>query len=312
MASITITRKFTTFPDDSVPLLSVHLPSSIEFQFDRGIDVNTYAKVEINGISFFATKIQTVGTVDTYKLIGSDIFNSLLGVPTFDSFDVDNLTLLTTVVCKGYSSAGAVIASATHENFWLTHAISASPVDGLLGMYQRGRTSSGNIYFTRWMYYFDKATKKITRQYNPPTGVFDTGDFTINIVNVPELIENSKSIAWLNSDGCYDRFDFNLISIERIGKKSNAISVFSDQLYQWVGNEFNITNDVEETISLRRIAMNAEHYEQMYFITQSPLIMGAQNGELYELSAIPAPLNPCKQNLNFTFSLKRKIHAQSY
>ena len=312
MASITITRDFTDYPDSTSLLVSAHLPSSMEFEFDRGSEVNTYAKVEINGISFFATKIKTVGTVDTYKLIGNDIFNSLLGVPTFDSIAVDNLTLLATVVCKGYSSVGAVLATATHVNFWLTHAISASPVDGLLGMYESGRTSYGNIYFTRWMYYFDKATKKITREYNPPTGVFDTGDFTINIVNVPELIENSKSIAWLNSDGCYDRFDFNLISTERNGKKSNAISVFSDQLYQWVGNEFNITNDVEETISLRRIAMNAEHYEQLYFITQSPLIMDAQSGELYELSAVPAPLNPCKQNLNFTFSLKRKIHAQSY
>ena len=311
MAAITITRGFTDYPDSTPLLVPVHLPTSIEFEFDRGAISGSYVEVVINSVAFRATKILTVGNVDTYQLNG-DMLKYLLGIPDLDSFELDRLTLECTVVCNGYNSAGSVIATATDTTFYLCHAISALTVDGLLELYQKGRTSTGNIYFTRWLYYFDEATKKITRAYDPPTGVYDTGTYSINIVNVPELTENVISIAWLNSDGCYDRFDFTVVTTERQSKKSNPINLYANQLFEWKGNEQNITNDVEETLQLKTIALNSEHYEQMYFISQSMLIMDAQSGQLFELSSPPAPISACKQNLNFTFTLKRKIHGQSY
>lgn len=304
MASITITREYTDFPNVSQPLLSAHLPSSIEFEFDRGSEVNTYAKVEINGISFFATKIQTVGNVDTYQLSG-DFFVSLLGIPALDPLDVATLQLAITAVCKGYSSAGVLLASANHSAFKICNAISATTDEGLETVQNSGRSSK--VYHAGWISYFD-VTNQVYKQIDTDaTELFTDDGCNFEI----EYVSSGYEIYWLNIDGCFDSFAFTELTRKCEGKLSNTISLYSNQLKDWKGYEQNVMNEVDEEITYRTIAKDAEHYKQLYFMAQSPLIMNL-SGELFEMSQRPAPLNPCKQNLNFTFSLKRKIHAQSY
>jgi hypothetical protein len=304
MAAITITRKFTDFELESVPLLSAHLPSSIEFQFDRGTETNTYAEVVINTIAFKAIKTTTVGNSDFYVL-GGEMLAQFLGIPTLAITNLTKLQLAMTVVCNGYSSTGTLLATASHSAFKICNAISADANDGLYFVQTNGR--SKKVYHSGIIFYFD-----VTNQIYKSANTTATGTYTADGCNFEiEYIAGTPNIYWLNSDGCYDCFEFTELSINRQGKLSNPISLYSNRLIDWKGYEQNIRNEVVEEIVYRTIAKNTEHYAQLYFMAQSPLIMNV-NGELFEMSQYPAPIAACKQNLNFTFSLKRKTHAQSY
>lgn len=306
MATITITREFTDYIDESPSLLSVHLPSSIEFEFDRGVTVGTYAVVTINGYDFKATKIKTVGNVDTYQLNG-DSFVYFIGIPTLNPIDFNTLQLSINVVCKGYSSTGSLLASANHSVFKICNAISATPSEGLNLLYSLGR--SVKVYHNGFFTYYNPTSNNFDyKDGSTLTGIFTENGSYINLQYIPA---NGITLYWLNVDGCYDSCNFTEVTTKREAKLSNSISLYSDQLINWKGYSQNVMNEVEEEITYRTIANDSDHYAQLYFMTQSPLIMNT-NGELFEMSQRPAPLNPCKQNLNFTFSLKRKIYGQSY
>lgn len=308
MATITITREYTKAEFPNVPLLSVHVPTSVEFEFDRGTEVNSYAVVTVNGYDFRAIKTGTVGNVDTYQL-GGEMFISLLGMPTLNPLDVSSLQLVVTAVCKGYSSAGVLLASANHSSFKICNAIDRDKEYGLYVLQTAGRGSITPIYYTGYLVYFDVNNQVYKQIYSVENGIFSDDGCSFNVNYYSS--EVGTPIFWLNIDGCFDSWNFTELTTKRESKLSNPISLYSNQLKDWKGYEINTMNDVEEEIVYRVIAKNAEHYEQLYFMAQSPLIMN-QSGEIFEMAQRPAPLNPCKQNLNFTFSLKRKTHGQSY
>lgn len=304
--AIVITRGFNKFPDTTIPLLSAHLPASIEFTLDRGSQVNTYAVVTINGYDFRAVKTKTTGSIDTYQL-GGEMLISLLGTPDINPTSVSSLQLAIVVVCKGYSSNGTLLDSKTHPPFKICHAISADRTYGLIGVQSEGRSTK--IYHNGVISYFDVINQQYKITSTSLTGLFTQDGTAIQLVFLGELF--NWNLAWLNIDGCWDFSNFTRISTTKTSNLSRPISLYSSQLHQWRGYQQSIGNEVEEEITYRVIAKDAAHYTQLYFMAQSPLIMNNE-GELFEMAQKPAPLGSFKQNLNFTFSVKRKYHAQSF
>lgn len=303
MAAITITRGFSDVSGVTKPIMSVHIPNSTTFEFDRGAISGSYAEVVINSIAFRAVKTLTVGNVDTYQLNG-DMLKYVLGIPVFDPTGTNSLSKTCTVVYNGYNSAGSVIATATDTSFELCNAL---PIANLENMITFGR-SNQTVYYKGLLSYYNVNSNYYESVATTLTGLFTSNGCSFNVVSLDTL---DVSYYWLNADGCWDSGTFTEITTETQSKKTSPIALYADQLVNWKGYEFNTINDVDETKVLKTIAKNTEHYQQLYFMTKSPIIMN-ENGELFELSSPPAPIAACRQNLNFTFSLKRKIHAQSY
>lgn len=308
MATITITREFTQYTFPNVPLLSVHVPSSMEFEFDRGAISGSYAEVVINSYTFKAIKTGTVGNVDTYTING-DMLKYLLPIPTFNPLVADNLVLSCTVVCNGYNSSGTLIATANHSSFKICHALTEDKDYGLYVLQTSGRINITPVYYTGYLTYFDVTNQVYKKVSSVVDGSFTDDGCSFNVKYFSS--EVGTAYYWLNSSGCWDSWLFSEISNETKKNQSSPIQLYADQLINWKGYEFNMQNEVEETKTYRVIAKDTDHYAQLYYLTKTPIIMN-QNGELFELTSQPAPLTICKQNLNFTFSLKRKIHAQSY
>lgn len=304
--AITITRKYTDFPDALDLLLSVHLPSSMEFTFDRGSNVGTYAEVVINGYAFRAVKISTVGTVDKYY-IGGEMFNSLLGFPVLDLHDLSALALTVNVVINGRLSNGALHSTAAHPAFKICNAISASPIDGLTAVANFGR-SLATIYHSGYVTYWSPANSR----YQVYAGN-DSGDVNIDGAKLNlRYIESSEWLYfWLNKDGCFDAFRFVELSRSLESELSTPIANYNQELQSWRAYEINQQNKVEEEITLRCIAQDVAHYNQLYAIAQTPLFMN-ERAEVFKVSTKPAKLSACRQNLNFTFTIKRQYHGQSY
>lgn len=306
MAAITITRRFNdNFGLDPISIVGVHTPLSLYFDFDRGAISGSYAEVVINGYAFKAVKTLTVGNVDSYVLDGSCL-KYLLSFPTLTA---NTLYLQPTVVINGYNSSGSIIATATHSSFKICHAISDNKMLGLAVLATEGRTKK--IYYTDGTYYYYSPTYKeyLTKTATTYTGTISINGATLNVYYVP-FFTNGIIVYWLNSDGCFDNFVFTLVSKKRISSKSGESSLYASNLEDYVADTINYKNEITETITLRTIAIDTEHYEQLIQLATSLCIY--IDNELWEFDNGNDTFSPCKQNLNFTFSLKRKTHAQSY
>lgn len=341
-ASITIIRSLKEQGGDvDAPLVSAFTTNSIEFKFNREANTGTYAKVEINGIAFFATMVEVdfETTTDRYII---DLTNILPSFLDLNDVDIDYLAPLSSVIeidIKGYSSAGVLLATNTsHADIELSFGY--PPIasgGGLDRVYEIGRQGDRSVYTNGVLSFYNSGaagTYDLTMDagdtsesvvlvngfnYITLTGnLLKSGTLThvtaVLDLNIKVVYRAAKStevpVIWLDRDGCWARWYFRLISTNNDVQRSKEVPIYAYTNATQKGRTREIGAAKSIDFLFDTLAVNAEHYKILTEIKESPLVV--YDGRIVKVADSSSETAECKQNLRFTITLKMQENVVSY
>lgn len=323
------------------PLVSAFTTNSIEFEFNREALTGTYAKVEINGVSFFATMIEKdrYTGIDAYVIDLTNILPSFLGIETIDSLLTESLSKVITIDVFGYNSAGTQIASdLTHPDIELCFGYPKIGVGGGLdGLWYSGR-STGRTVFTNGtisFYFSDTAgtyaltmdggettrSEALNAGFNVlslQTHLLKSGTFqrdgvpvglSVDVVYRPAKAEHLP-IYWIDRDGCWSSWAFRLLSTNNDVQRSKEVPIYAYTNTAQKGKTRQIGAAKSIDFIFDTIAVNDEHYSQLTEIIESPLVI--YDGRIVKVADSSSSTAACKQNLRFNITLKMQENVVSY
>ena len=290
MASITIIRGLNQQGVAlTSPLVSVYIPTGIEFDFDRDALAGTYAEVSVGSYVFKAVKVSSAGSVDRYQ-IAVDWLQYLTSLPTL----VANITVSSiTYTITGRNSSGVSVATA-NATIQLSHGC---PSFGSA----RGLYDVWNVGYNQQIYHAGKYSL-----FNKNNGTYEIG--TSTAIGIYKAMAGEE-IAWINADGGWSFWNFKKQSKNFESKASNFVPTFNLYNYQSASAGRNLTREKSVQIDFKTVAINAEHHEQLCYLSSSPLII--YDGKEYQHKKTTETTGAEKQNLAFTLTLESKENAAS-
>ena len=339
-ASITITRQVNQpYGDYESTLISAFVRTSLEFRFNHDGEVDSFAKVWVNGVDFLAV-VKTYNLFtneDLYYFDISEILPSILGLGSNPYNRTANLTKDVTILCKGYDSDGNELASATHDTIQIGFILPtiSSGADLYDYVYEFGTQKP--IYYTNEIsFYWKHASGTYTfsiggvsvnyaveKGYNlinlDATQKGKSGAFTsigsgrlfeINLIFANQT-PNQNSISWVNREGSISSWYFRDITSEHTIKKENEVSIYAEENRLTYSKKRTISGEKTIRIAYDTIAYNADHFAQLVEIAESPIVFINQ---VYQARVIAATniLATCKQKLKFNLTLEIDDNAVSY
>lgn len=312
------------------PILSMYNINTIKFDFDRGAATGTYAKLVVDGYSFFATKTGTVGNVDSYTIDLSNILKNLLPLPPTNPAVVSDLFASKTFTVNGYSSVGAVLATSSFDSY-ITYGYTQIGVDYGYLMIYGGRSvvfHHGTICF--WFdgtagthtvtvgaigiaYSLVHGWNRITLHYTQwlsSTLSINSGGASVIFDVVYRNISN-ENIDWLNSAGCWDSWaGFTKINTSHLVEVNTSVPIYNQAHVGALGYDRAITRSKILRISFECIALNAVQYAQFVAMQESQVII--YNAGIWRVAESNNLIADCRQNLNFKITLERVDNVASY
>lgn len=329
MATITITRGLNEQGGDTDGnLISAFMQSSIEFEFDRGVLTGTYATVTIGTNAFFATKIATVGNIDTYVFDLTGILPYHLGfAPTSET--VTGLTKDLIMVINGYNSAGVSQANATHSTMKLCFGYADIGTGGGLDtIYNAGGTTiyhNGSIsFYNRYAAgTYTLTINGINYNYTILEGynilnlhssqlvngiITSSGGLSIELIYNPSTLIDF--ITWINKSGAWSKYNFRYLNQIIDVKKSNEIPVYGIRNSDLYAKSVEISTEKKVSLSFDTIAIDDTHYVQLCEIAESPRVI--YNNRVYKVKDSSKQIANCRQNLKFNITLEIEENAATY
>jgi len=304
MASITIIRGLNKQGAAlTAPLVSVYAPTGIEFDFDRGSLVGSYAEVSVSTHVFKAVKVSTVGNVDRYQL-AVDWLQYLTSLPT----SVANITPTSiTYTITGRNVDGVSQATATDTILLSFGCPEIYSQTGLYDVYIQGASSI--IYHCGKISFFNHGVNVYEIENSTFSGTYEKGYGPEVSIDIVYKQTTGLEIAWINSDGAWSFWNFKQIAKTFEVKKSNFVPKFS--LFNYEANSAGQSLGQEKTmaINFKTVAINAEHHEQLCRIKESPLVIFG--GRIVEVKECTQTTGSERQNLAFTLTLETKENAAS-
>lgn len=337
-ASITIARNLNDqYGTENAPLVSAFTTNSIEFDFDREANTGTYAKVEIDGVSFFATKLYQYGaTSDRYIIDLTNILPSFLDINLVEYPAVGSLAKTINIDIFGYSSAGILLASnTTHPDVDLCFGYPKIGVSGGLDeLWKYGRTTSTTIYSNGYVCIYNSGTAGVktftmdgglTYQLQSIAAKFTlfplignlrksgtltgSGDLSVKVVYRPAKITDVP-VWWIDRDGCWSTWYFRLLSTNNDVQRSKEVPIYAYTNATQKGRTREIGAAKSIDFLFDTLAVNAEHYKILTEIKESPLVV--YDGRIVKVADSSSETAECKQNLRFTITLKMQENVVSY
>ena len=338
-ASITITRALNEQGGDVDALLvSAFMQNSIEFTFNKdAVLTGTYATVTINSIPFRAVlKTPNITTnTDLYELDLTNILPFYLGFPP-TSNTVTGLTKDLVMVINGYNSAGASIATATHETIKLSFGYNLiGIVGGLDYVYESGRMFYSNaVYYNgKISFYFSSTSGSkslviggVSHSYSLVNGynilvldasqkingtLTESDGLSIPLIYKAQTYSTTEvEIAWLNMDGCWNYWNFRYLGKNTAVANSKTIPVYGSTNALMYAKTVDLGKDKKVQLSFDTIAVDITHYAQLCEIAESPRVI--YSGRVYRVIQCNSSVSNNKQNLHFSLTLETEENAVSY
>ena len=341
-ASITITRQVNQpYGDYESTLISAFAQTSLEFRFNHDGEVDSFAKVWVNGVDFLAVvkTYDILTNTDLYYFDITEILPSILGFGSNPYNMTSDLMKEVVILCKGYDSEGNELATATHPTIQLSFCV--PPIsrgnDFYDYIYKFGQQYGKIIYYTDaisfyWMhasgtYPFSiggvSKNYAVEKGYNlinlDATQKGKSGAFTsigsgrlfeINLIFANQT-PNQNSISWVNREGSISSWYFRDVTSEHTIKKENEVSIYAEENRLTYSKKRTISGEKTIRIAYDTIAYNADHFAQLVEIAESPIVFINQ---VYQARVIAATniLATCKQKLKFNLTLEIDDNAVSY
>ena len=267
-------------------LVSAFAPVGLEFDFDHGGIIGSYADVSVGPHTFRAVKVETKSaTVDRYQL-SVDWLKSFVALPTYV-----NAALMSTGVeyrVEGRNSAGLSIASFL-EDVYVTFAI--PPIKN--GDWMNTLFTNG---FVRPIYHCGRYSK------------FDYTDLIF--VNGVGYNIQGEEIAWIDREGRWSFWNFKFLSKEFDVKNSGQISTFALRNSEVVGNGLNTEQEIKVQLNFKTVAIDVIHHELLCEIKQSKVVICRDL--ICNVKECTQTTGAEKQNLAFNLTLEYTENAASY
>lgn len=333
MATITITRHLDV-------MVSVFNQNAIRFIITSGV----IPTVTIEGINFMPTKVNTIGSVDTYEFDLTDILRYVIGFPplicnpefypiqkaltiyisapdaetkqeqTVLSFGCQKIgeTYRMISVHNGgafdtiYHDSGAVGFYFRFPSGYYYYAIQGLEGAGLVGVDLVN--GYNNLQITEAMY-FASGRFIVYDSFGDSKVGFDVV-YNNYYQSLPDNT-NYKQLQWINADGSWSKYYFRLTASGNDVKSSNPIPIYTAVHADIVGKSRDITKEKKSTIQLDIVTTDEEHFRQLCEIAESPCILYDEK-ILCSVKSAPTSTSLCRQNLKFNLTLEYDNYVATY
>lgn len=333
MATITITRHLDV-------MVSVFNQNAIRFIITTGV----IPTVTIEGVDFMPTKVNTIGSVDTYEFDLTDIVRYVIGFPplicnpefnpiqkaltiyisglgaetktestvlSFGCQKIGETNRLVNVHNSGafdaiYHDSGAVGFYFPFSSGYYYYAIQGLEGAGLVGVDLVNGYNNLQITATTYL------TNGILTIYDSMEEAILAFDVVYNdyYYSLPDNT-NYKQLQWINADGAWSKYFFRQTSSGSDVKSSNQIPIYEAIHANIVGKSRDITKEKKSTIQLDIVATDEEHFRQLCEIAESPCIL-YDDKILCSVKSAPADTALCRQNLYFKLTLEYDNYVPTY
>jgi hypothetical protein len=175
--------------------------------------------------------------------------------------------------------------------------------------------------------YVDTISEAVTAEYylregynniELPFSARKTGTFTLSFsgttISLPLIYRDNSEfederVYWLNSNGCWSRWNFNKVAIIYDSKEDERLPLRQTSTL-YIGDSKTLSKSKEVSVNLETIAVNPDHYALLCEIMETPMLV--YRGLIWEVVQQSKEIATCKQNLYFNLTLKTKQNVIKY